>query len=162
MQSDDFKTDAQRRKIVKLAAGGVALLPLAALVGCSGDKDTSTAKEAAKATEEKAAEAAAAAKETAKDTAAAAKEMADDTMAAGKEMAEDTMAAGKEMAEDTMAAGKEMADDTMAAAKDKVADAKQAVAGATGSLPLRGQGSRGRLGWLLDLRREGRQREGLV
>ena len=151
MQSDDFKTDAQRRKIVKLAAGGVALLPLAALVGCSGDKDTSTAKEAAKATEEKAAEAAAAAKETAKDTAAAAKEMADDTMAAGKEMAEDTMAAGKEMA-----------DDTMAAAKDKVADAKQAVAGATGSLPLRGQGSRGRLGWLLDLRREGRQREGLV
>jgi hypothetical protein len=135
MQSDDFKTNAQRRKFVKLAAGGVALLPLAALVGCSGDKDTSSAKEAAAAAEEKATEAAAAAKETAKDTAAAAKEMADDTMTAAEDMADEAMAAGKEMADDTMAAAEDMADDTMAAAKDKMEGAKQAMADATGSLP---------------------------
>lgn len=139
MQSDDFKTDAQRRKFVKLAAGGVALLPLAALVGCSGDKDTSSAKEAAAAAEKKAGEAATEVKQAAQETTAAATEMADDTMKAAGEMADDTMAAGKEMADDAMAAGKEMADDAMAAGKemadDTMAAAKDKMSGASGSLP---------------------------
>ncbi|MFK8051669.1 MAG: high-potential iron-sulfur protein [Woeseiaceae bacterium] len=115
MQNDDFKTNSDRRKFVKLAAGSAVVLPIAGLVGCGGGDEKTVAA--------KAEEAAAATAEAAKDTVDAAGEMAGDAADAVGEMAGDAKDAAGEMMDDAGA----MADDAKAAMGDMADDAKEAA-----------------------------------
>jgi hypothetical protein len=127
MHEDDQKTDAQRRKLVKLAATGAVVLPLGGLVACSGGDSGESAAEQAKAAAtdaaDKAAEMADSAADAAGDAADAASGAANDAMDAASDMADDA----KSAAGDAMDAAGDMADDAMDAAGDMADDAKDAM-----------------------------------
>ncbi|MEL6869834.1 MAG: high-potential iron-sulfur protein [Pseudomonadota bacterium] len=157
MHDDDIKTDEQRRKLVKLAAGSAVVLPLAGLVACSGGDDGKSvaekAGEAADAAADKAASAADSVADAASDAADAAGEMAGDAMdkagdmaADAKDAAGDAMDKAGDMASDAADATKEAAEGAMDAAGDAVDSAKDkagemmddaagAVSGTAGGLP---------------------------
>ena len=135
MHNDDVKTDEQRRKLVKLAAGAAVVLPLGGLVACSGDDSGESAATKAK-------EAAAAAKETAGEAADKVAEGADEMMDGAKEMAgeaKETMDAAADEAGEAMGEMADKADTAMQDAADKAgemaSDAKQAVSEKAGGLP---------------------------
>ena len=147
MHNDDLKTDEQRRKLVKFAAGAAVAVPLSGLVACSGGDDSDqgaaakakeAAESAAEATAEAADEAADTAKSMADDASDAMSEAADEAGEAMGDMAEqadDMMADAKDKADGMMSEAQDKADGMMADAKDMAGDAKDKAAEMIGGLP---------------------------
>lgn len=146
MHKDDLKTDEQRRKLVKLAAGAAVVLPLGGLAACSGgDSDESAAskaEEAATAAKEKASEAADKVADGAGEMMDDASEMAGeakDTMAQAADDAGEAMGEMADKADAAMQDASDKAGEMASEAKDKadsmVSDAKDAVSGKAGGLP---------------------------
>ncbi|MEO0574871.1 MAG: high-potential iron-sulfur protein [Pseudomonadota bacterium] len=133
MHEDDMKTDEQRRRLVKLAAGSAVVLPLSGLVACSGGDDGKTvaekAADAAESAADKAAAVADGAADAVSDAADSAGEMAGDAMDKAGEMAGDA----KDAVADAADAAGDMAGDAMDKAGEMAGDAKDAAKEAAGS-----------------------------